>query len=71
MISPDETQRKLNARALPDAVRVLRQFSQAEARLLGSVNYCFFPSPLEQPAQSTEAVDAKSRPALRFIGTSR
>jgi hypothetical protein len=52
MIYSDKSRSELNAESLPDTVRNLRHFSQAEAQLLGSVNYCFFPSSLVQPAQS-------------------
>jgi hypothetical protein len=52
MNCPDHARSSLNAAELPDTLKSLRQFSQAEAQLLGSVNYCFFPSSLFEASQS-------------------
>jgi hypothetical protein len=71
MICPDKERSTLNAEALPDPVRKLRQFSQAEAQLLGSVNYCFFPSPPAQPAQSPSNGDTQPESITRFTRVPR
>ena len=71
MISPEKDHRTSNAGALPDDVRNLRHFSQAEAQLLGSVKYCFFPSSLLQPAQSTRTEAAQLESTSRLARVPR
>jgi hypothetical protein len=69
MNCPDHVRSSLNAAQLPDALKSLRQFSQAEAQLLGSVNYRFFPSSLLQPSQSQGAEinqPQSARPSIRM-----
>jgi hypothetical protein len=71
MNCPDHARSSLYAAELPDALKSLSQFSQAEAQLLGSVNYCFFPSSLFRPEQLQSTEKNQPHSARPFIGMSR
>jgi hypothetical protein len=63
--------RTLNPESLPDAVRIFRHFSQAEAQLLGSVNYCFFPASLVQSPKATGNDDTQQESSDRLTRVPR
>jgi hypothetical protein len=67
MNCPDRARSNSISAQLPDAVKNLREFSQAEARLLGSVNYCFFPASLEESAQSQGAEENQPQSGRPFF----
>jgi hypothetical protein len=71
MNSPDHARSCLNAPELPDILKSLRQFSQAEAQLLGSVNYCFLPSSLLRTEQFEGTEENQPQSACPFIGMPR
>ena len=67
MICPDKARSEFDITRLPDTLRNLRHFSQAEAHLLGSVNYCFFPSPFVDSAPSMDIEDTQQQSSSRSI----
>lgn len=71
MIRPDHSRNTLAADALSGAVRDLRQISQAEAQLLGSVNYRILPTPTLEPYRQTASGEAQPTSTRRLIEKSR
>lgn len=71
MICPDETRSTLNAEPSPGTVWDLRQLSQAEAQVLGSVNYCVLPTPTLEPVQEAATGAAQRDAAGRLTRSKR